>query len=238
MTEHTTMEKKSNAELLDHIRHHATMAMENENGTDPNTSARIHHARKQIQLAVDELHARNHQFDYRTRMQMPYIQWQPTSIDLRLMVRTILQGQKPIQAENGTYKLLLTPQGTPNETTRQYRSIGEIIIKQAIRQGADHSSAARQWLQQIPNATQKNSIEIPLPTTDTMWHALAEHLKNHPQTQVAVCSTDPKCTTGTVQIADLITQLHHPHTTTPTTNTQLNNPRPKARWFQRLFFAK
>lgn len=243
----TPMHQWSNTELLALIQRFTPIALEMVDGTDPSAPDRIDHAKDQIQEAVDVLQSRDYQFDYKAREKLRFVSWAPTTVDMRLMVRALVKSE-PLDGsiDPRDFKILLAPQGDTDATTRQYRAIGEIIIQEAIRQGAEHKDAARAWLQQSPNAAKGGSIEIAVPTSRAMWDDLGNHLHQHPETQISLHCLLPKCNSPFVSIRDLVPtpkpsrpRKAQTETPRPPSITIVAPPAmqagPMAKWFQRLF---
>lgn len=245
----TPMHQWSNTELLALIQRFTPIALEMVDGTDPSAPDRIDHAKDQIQEAVDVLQSRDYQFDFKAREKLRFVSWAPTTVDMRLMVRALVRSE-PLDGsiDPRDFKILLAPQGDPDATTRQYRAIGELIIQETIRQGAEHKDAARAWLQQSPNAAKGGSIEIAVPTHRAMWDDLGNHLHQHPETQISLHCLLPKCNSPFVSIRDLIptprpTRRHQeqqpaPACTQESTIVPAPVPSPiptKSRWFHRIF---
>ncbi|MDT8992885.1 hypothetical protein RQP54_18570 [Curvibacter sp. APW13] len=210
MAEHTSdspvsMEQWSDSELLAHIHRFTPIALEMVDGFDPSAPDRIDHAKDLIQQAVDILQARAHQFDYPTRAKLRFVNWMPTDVDMRLMIRALINGEPPAPGIHPSdFKIHLAPQGDKEATTHQYRALGEIIIEEAIRRGVDHKDAVRAWLHQITNAIKGGCIEIEVPTHQAMWEDISNHLHQHPQTQIALHCLRPKCPNPYVNIRDLV----------------------------------
>jgi hypothetical protein len=242
------MDQWSNTELLAHIQRFTPIALDMVDGTDPSAPDRIDHAKDQIQNAVDILQARDYQFDYKAREKLRFVSWMPTTVDMRLMVRALVKSE-PLERgiDPRDFKILLAPQGDQEATTRQYRAIGEIIIQEAIRQGAEHKDAVRAWLQQSSNATKGGSIEIAVPTSSAMWDDLGNHLHQHPETQISLHCLLPKCNSPFVSIRDLVptpkaSRPRRAQTETPTLPPPITivaapatQASPRTKWFQRLF---
>ncbi len=251
-----TMDRWNDTELLAHIQRFTSHALEMVDGTDPNAPDRIDHAKDQIQQAVDILQARDYPFEYKAREKLPFVNWLPTNIDMRLMVRHLVKGDHPPKGMHpNDYKVLLAPQGDTEATVRQYRAIGEILIEQAVRQGTSHNNAVQAWLQQVPNALKGGCIEMPLPSTASLWEALGEHLRHHPETQISMHCTLPQRKAAFINIRDLITPPRKsrqsaekvmPHNLVPNPapgKTPQSEPtryvnQQKINWVQRIFNLK
>lgn len=204
-TTNTAMQNWGSTELLSHIQRLTPCALEMVDGTDPNAQERIDHAQDQIQQAIDILQSMGYPFEYKAREKLRFVRWKPTSIDIRLMVRALINGDKPDHGTHpGDYLILLAPQGDCASTTRQYRAIGEIIIEHAIRQGITHQDAAREWLNQVPNAVKGGCIELAVPTDTALWQALGQHLHQYPETQITAHCTIAKCKGIFANIHDLV----------------------------------
>lgn len=202
------MDQWSDTQLLEHIQRLTPVALELVDGMDCTAPARIDHAREEIRLAIDLLQCRGYPFDFAARKKLKFIDWLPTQVDMRMMIRSILQGETVEQGMFLTdYRIEITAQDYSEDASVQFKAMGEIIIAQTLRLGTDQKDAARILIDQIPRAIHTGKFEVPLRSEPAMWKDLSEHLKKFPGTNISLRCTIPQSKNLTVNIKDLIENI-------------------------------
>ncbi|CAM8641626.1 hypothetical protein MCEMSEM18_03481 [Comamonadaceae bacterium] len=203
-----TMDQWSELQLLSHIQRLTPDALEMVDGMDCTAPTRIEHAREEIRIAVDLLQLKGYPFDFAARQKLKFINWLPTQVDMRMMIRGLLQGE---QLEDGMfpgdYRLEIIANSYGQDASAQYKAMGEIIIAQTLRLGTDQREGARILIDQIPRAIHTGKCEITVPVGRAMWLDLADHLKSFPATNVNLRCTIPQSKGLTVSIKDLIESI-------------------------------
>jgi hypothetical protein len=202
------MDQWSDTQLLGHIQRLTPAALEMVDGMDCTAPARIDHAREEIRLAVDLLQSRGYPFDFAARKKLKFIDWLPTQVDMRMMIRSILQGETLEKGMFPTdYRIEITAQDYSEDASVQFKAMGEIIIAQTLRLGTDQKDAARILIDQIPRAIHTGKFEIPLRSDPAMWKDLSDHLKKFPGTNISLRCTIAQCKDLSVNIKDLIENM-------------------------------
>lgn len=216
------MEKWNEEQLLGYIESLTPAALEMVDGMDCTAPARIDHAREEVQQAVRVLQIRGYPFGYAARQRLSFVSWLPTQIDMRLMIRALIQkdhvddGMRP-----GQYRMEITAEGDGEYAVRQYRAIGAIILGQVLLQG-DPKEARRVVDAQVPTAIRLGRFDVAVTESHSLWVDLAAHLKRYPNSTFNLRCTEPGCHAVKVNIGDLIGGLVIATRTAKFLNDQVN----------------